>query len=196
MDALVGKDVQSVLPAYGNPQLMGPLDDTHWLYGWLRPLTDPSLDQQNQQNAIQNRVFRMALEQVGMHVFTYHVEQDELRVLTPVAMMSEDQQVWKGGPELISDYLKFSEQDALFLADAFAGAAFGRSASLDVQYTKGNANAWLRITLSPIVRETGMIGSLVGTLQDITSLKLAEQNVSRNASFHNNVLSGISSAGN
>ncbi len=192
-EALIGTNIQSALPAFGTPQLMGQLGKESWLYGWLRPLTDPSIEQQQRHTHLQNRVFRMALEQVGLYVFLYRIEQDELRLLTPPLAMNAEERTWKGGPELISSYIRSSEEDALFLADAFANAAFGRNATLDLPYHNDDTEQWLRITLSPIVRETGMIGSLVGTLQNITDLKLAEQHVSRNTAFHNTVLTGISS---
>jgi len=192
-DALIQTSIQTALPALGAPQMMGQVDKTEWLYGWLRPLADPSMEQQQQRLQVQNRAFRLALEQVGMYVFLYRIEQDELRLLTPIAGVQVDERIWKGGPELIANFIQATEEDALFLADAFANAAFGRTATLDLEYRLAPEEQWLRITLSPIVRDTGMIGTLVGTLQNITKLKIAEQHVNRNAAFHNNVLSGISS---
>lgn len=191
--SLIGSAIQNSLPSLGSPQLLGQLDQDRWLYAWLRPLADPSLEEQQKQTMLQNHVFRSALEQVGLYVFLYRIEQDEIRLLTPIGSINEEEIVRKGGPELISSYLGSSEEDTLFLADAFANAAFGRSTTLDLADHSNHADQWLRITLSPIVRETGMIGSLIGTLQNITNLKLAEQHVSRNTAFHNNVLSGISS---
>ena len=185
--------VSDALPDLGEPQLLGQLSASLWLYGWLRPLAGPSSEAAAIRAHIDNRLFQVALEQVGLYVFEYRVDRDEFHLLVPSTALGLTTQTYRGGPDLISNYIHASEEDALFLADAFANAAFGRSASLDVSTAGTDEPQWLRITLAPILRETRMTGVVVGTIQNVTSQKLAEERVNREAAFRNNVLSGVSS---
>ena len=149
-----------------------------------RPLTDAD------PTTRENRLFRLALEQVGVYVFEYRIDRDELRLLAPAPTEAQN---WHGGPDLIAENIHASEEDALYLADAFANAAFGRSASLDIQAHTSAEETWLRVTLSPVLRDARMTGTLIGTIWNITAQKLAEQQENRNKAFRNNVLEGISS---
>lgn len=189
---LVGQPSQALLPDQP-PQLLGQAGPALWLYSWLRPLAHPGHEAQIQQILSENRSFRLAMDQIGLTVFEYRIDRDEMYLLAAGVAAGEEDAVLRGGPERIASYIHASEEDALFLADAFANAAFGRSGSLDLRAHLNEDEQWLRLTLCPILRGTQTTGTVIGTIQDITSQKLAEQRVSRESAFRMNVLSGISS---
>lgn len=189
---LAGQPAQALTPGQP-PQLLGQAGPSLWLYSWLRPLVHPGHESQTQQLLSENRSFRLAMDQIGLTVFEYRIDRDEIYLLAAGIVGGQEEAVLPGGPERIASRLRVSDEDALFLADAFANAAFGRSGSLDLRAHLSEDEQWLRLTLCPILRGTQATGAVIGTIQDITSQKLAEQRVSRESAFRMNVLSGISS---
>lgn len=190
---VIGKPVQSVFPNRLTPQLMGQFGEAQYLYGWIPALHYTSSEEEIADAIRENQSFRLALEQIGLYVFEYHIDRDSFHLLTSLTSEPPTQLERRGGPEVIAAYLQLSEEDSLYFVDAFANAAFGRGTSLDVLSRITGADQWLRLTLSPIFRDAHMTGVVIGTMQNITAQKLTEQQVSREAAFRNNVLAGISS---
>ncbi len=185
---LSGRAVQSV-QAGSNPLLLGQLNPKAWLYGWIRPTS--SAEEQVSEAVMENRIFQLALDQIGLQVFEYRIDRDQLRLLSIPDDTVASQTPRRGGPEIIAEHIHASEEDMLYLADAFANAAFGKTVSLDVRSQMDGKEGWLRITLSPILRDARFTGTVIGTIQNITAQKLTEQRVSREMAFRDNV--GVSS---
>ena len=74
---LVGQPSQALLPDQP-PQLLGQAGPALWLYSWLRPLAHPGHEAQMQQILSENRSFRLAMDQIGLTVFEYRIDRDEM----------------------------------------------------------------------------------------------------------------------